>query len=424
MDTEPPKKQTKRNLSPDNEPPTNTDIWSRYILLDPNEEKGFDKLSPFAVEKGIKGLAGDPVSVKKLRSGALLVEVSSRAHSVNLLKSKALVNVPMTVSPHRTLNFKKGVIRCRELENMDEAAIVVALTPQGVKEVKRIMVTRDGKRVKTNTYILTFQTTTLPNFLRVGYMRVTVDAYVPNPMRCFKCQRFGHHRDRCRSSEACAKCGGTDHARDSCQLEPVCVNCKGGHESSSRDCPQWKHEKDIIQLKTTRNITYPEARRLLEIQTPSRPSGMSYAKAVSGSRVQTVTREAETQTDITWPNNSTTYKTIQQPKTSIHTQSPPLEPKPNVTQHKGAGTSKPRAQGRQNEHARSKSQDPRGAGAPRGRPEVSSGAYNKPKTKGKKGDKGALLLENPYEVLSDSAGDEMEMGDASTSPVRHRGRST
>ena len=134
----------------------------------------------------------------------------------------------------------------------------------------------------------------------------------------------------------------------------------------------------------------------------------------------------ETQTDITWPIDEDKYSHYKQ---SVQTQSTPLgpkpiQPKPSVTQHKGAGTSKPRAQGRQSEHARSKSQDPRGSGAPKGKPEVSSGASNKPRARGKKGDQGALLLENSYDVLSDSAGDEMETGDASTPPVRHRGRST
>ena len=39
---------------------------------------------------------------------------------------------------------------------------------------------------------------------------------------------------------------------------------QGNHGTGSRDCEVWKKGKEITKLKHTQNITYPEARRIIE----------------------------------------------------------------------------------------------------------------------------------------------------------------
>ena len=36
---------------------------------------------------------------------------------------------------------------------------------------------------------------------------VNVEVYVPNPLRCYNCQFFGHHESRCTRKKVCANCG-------------------------------------------------------------------------------------------------------------------------------------------------------------------------------------------------------------------------
>ena len=71
------------------------------------------KLFPFAIQKGLEGLAGEPNHVKKLRNSSLLVESATENHSGNLLRSKIVCNVPIQVSLHVSLNTSKGVIKSR-----------------------------------------------------------------------------------------------------------------------------------------------------------------------------------------------------------------------------------------------------------------------------------------------------------------------
>ena len=63
-------------------------LFPRFLMMMPDdEEKSLHKLSSFAIQKGIKGLAGEPKSIKQLRSGDLLIEVDRESHSTNLQKA-------------------------------------------------------------------------------------------------------------------------------------------------------------------------------------------------------------------------------------------------------------------------------------------------------------------------------------------------
>lgn len=53
-----------------------------------------------------------------------------------------------------------------------------------------------------------------------------------------------------------------------------CPNCSGPHSAFSRACPSFKKEKEIIQLKVTENLTFPQARLKHALL-----SGKSYADA-------------------------------------------------------------------------------------------------------------------------------------------------
>ena len=86
--------------------------------------------------------------------------------------------------------------------------------------------------------------------------------YIPNPLRCFECQRFGHHEDRCTAAPVCAKCGKEGFCgvrSENCKGPINCVNCGKDHPAYSNKCEVWLKEKEIMKLKLKNNIPYPEA---------------------------------------------------------------------------------------------------------------------------------------------------------------------
>ena len=276
--------------------PINDNDWPRFIMIQSSdEERPLVKLSPFAIHKGIQGIAGTVKEVKRLRSGDILVTCLKKAQADNLLRATTLANVGIKASPHRSLNSSKGVIRARELRYTDEDEIKQELRPQGVVNVRRMEIKKEGQVIKTDTYILTFNRPEPPKNLIVGYLNIKVDLFIPNPLRCFKCQKFGHGKDRCKNEVACFRCGQKGHDNTACQNDPKCINCQGEHMAISKNCPVWIKEKEIQRVKLERQISFPEARKFVEGTSPSQMT-RTYSAAVS----KPPTRTIECQTEITW----------------------------------------------------------------------------------------------------------------------------
>ena len=92
-----------------------------------------------------------------------------------------------------------------------------------------------------------------------------IEQYVPAPLRCFKCQKFGHHREACRGRQTCSKCGkkDPDHAEEDCLKETRCANCQLDHPVYARTCTVYQKEKEIIEVKHKRNVSFLGARRII-----------------------------------------------------------------------------------------------------------------------------------------------------------------
>ena len=210
----------------------------------------------------------------------------------------------MSATPHRTLNSSKGVIKdhYKDLYDMTDEKILDELRDQGVTDVSRFILKKDGESIKTNTLFVTFNTPTPPQKLKIGYYIVRVKLYIPNPLRCFQCQKFGHSKRFCKNQIACWKCGSEGHDGSDCTAETTrCLNCKGDHCASSKSCPIWIQEKDIQRIKTERGLSYGDARRLVTSSSSSASSSAapSYASAVK-SVPKKVTISVDCQTPLSW----------------------------------------------------------------------------------------------------------------------------
>ena len=120
------------------------------------------------------------------KNQTLLVETSRKSQGENLLKIKQFFNIPVTVSEHTS----KGIIKDRTLKGESEADILAYLKPQGVTAVKRFRIRKGEQLIETYTILLTFNMVTVPKSSRIFYRMVPVKIYVPNPLRCYNCQKI------------------------------------------------------------------------------------------------------------------------------------------------------------------------------------------------------------------------------------------
>jgi hypothetical protein len=211
---------------------------------------------------------------------------------------------PVKVESHKSLNSSKGVARDPEFKLFTEDEIVSVLSEQGVTHARRIEVTRGEVKVPTGTVILTFDRPQIPNKIKLGFRVIEVDAFIPNPMRCFRCQKFGHTADRCKRNITCSVCAEEGHDDRGCTKTPKCVNCEGVHASNSKSCPVWQQERRVQEVRVQNKIPYFEAKKQVLGTTPS----LFYSSIVK-SKVATLTVSTQTEEiTILCPHCSSQFK--------------------------------------------------------------------------------------------------------------------
>ena len=103
-------------------------------------------------------------NVEPMKSGSVFIEVETKQQCKNLLKTTKLLGyLPVKVSPHRTLNSSKFVIKCEELDTMEDE-IKKELQPQGIIAVKRIS-------IRYSLYVLTIKGQIIPKRINIGYLK-------------------------------------------------------------------------------------------------------------------------------------------------------------------------------------------------------------------------------------------------------------
>ena len=182
-----PASQSSKSSSSSSSTSTKKPYVPRFLIIHSEKGEIISSLSPFVVHKTIMSIAGEPKSIKNLRSGDLLIQCGKESHEKNLLQMKKFCGLKCSVTLHPSLNTSKGIICCPALNRVASDDIKEGMVEQGVTDVRRITVRHDGVIKLTNTYVLTFNSTNIPTVVKIGLMQVKVDVYIPNPLRCYNC---------------------------------------------------------------------------------------------------------------------------------------------------------------------------------------------------------------------------------------------
>ena len=71
--------------------------------------------------------------------------------------------------------------------------------------------------IRYSLYVLTIKGQNIPKKINIRYLKKETRPYIPNPQRCFQCQKFGHTENSCKGKAVCAGCGEEGHNLDDCQ---------------------------------------------------------------------------------------------------------------------------------------------------------------------------------------------------------------
>lgn len=131
-----------------------------------------------------------------------------------------------------------------------------------VEKIERLYKRSENKWIPSASLKLTFSGTGEVDRVVIGNSYYRVRPFVPEPVRCFKCQRLYHTSEGCSSKERCLLCGG-NHYKDQCTVseeQHKCCNCGGNHRANSKLCKHIKQAYDIEKIKSNTNCSHQEAR--------------------------------------------------------------------------------------------------------------------------------------------------------------------
>jgi len=194
----------------------------------------------------------------------------------------------------------------------------------------------DGVSKPSGVILITFELYNLPSKIEISWHSVKVREYIPNPMRCKSCQLLGHTTKKCVNTPVCSECALSPHSPSKC-TKICCANCSGEHSASSRQCPKYQEQREILKIKTVRKCTMREAKTIFKTTSQNSVNTASYSSVAKTSHQRSEnanqnkndkikiasTVEAPKKT----PSPSPSHSPI--PQSPIHTT--PYQPKPSTS---------------------------------------------------------------------------------------------
>ena len=141
--------------------------------------------------------------------------------------------------------------------DMKELVKNVKIKCDAVQSATRL--TKGFDKIETESVLVQVSSKELPAELYFGFMRYRVREFIYKPVRCYKCQKFGHIAKLCKGTKRCAKCGGEHDYGECDEVRPKCCNCGGGHSAAYWGCELMTRETEIQSVKRKDKVPYTEA---------------------------------------------------------------------------------------------------------------------------------------------------------------------
>lgn len=240
----------------------------KYVVIIRFNEKNqgsMKKVSPLVLTTTLANKIGDIEYAKVLNDGNLLVRCADAVQMEKALKVKEIGKCKVDNTGRvgdRMGGGSTGVITGVPISvSMEE--LKKNIKGGKVLNVQRLKSAKEGVMRDSETVTVEFEGEHVPKKVFLGFMSYPVRLFVPKPMRCYNCQRFGHTAKNCNRQRRCARCGG-DHEYGKCGtgIAPKCCSCGGAHNVAYGGCEIMRRETNIQKIIVEKRLSYAEAVRM------------------------------------------------------------------------------------------------------------------------------------------------------------------
>ncbi|GBM58402.1 hypothetical protein AVEN_63766-1 [Araneus ventricosus] len=198
--------------------------------------------------------------MKFTRQGKIILTTQDPVCAAQLLNLEKVVNIPVSTNviwENITSRFLLYDIPTTvslpevgaELTKNNEIEIV---------EIRRFV--KQNNTRETSPVLVTMLGTRLPGYMKIWFTNQRIQSFIDRPRQCTKCYSFMHPSRVCEKTPVCHSCGAIHSGI--CQVPQKCINCQGDHSATSKGCPLYIKEQNIMELKCRNHLTTAEARRI------------------------------------------------------------------------------------------------------------------------------------------------------------------
>lgn len=236
-----------------------------------SEEDNFSNISPIDIKDFLNTISAswDFISFSKDQKCMTFSEKDKNCLNILINIKQIKINqksIDVELTKVTNLNKNKGIIFKKQILALSNEEIKNHLKDQNVSDIVRITKTNEnGLTFDTGSFIIIFDGE-VPNSIKIDFIQISVNKLKPKPMKCNHCQLIGHTMKWCLkiNKEMCKICFQEivlNIENHTCILK--CKNCNLNHKSDDKNCPEFKNEIEILEIKSKLGISYSEAKEIL-----------------------------------------------------------------------------------------------------------------------------------------------------------------
>ena len=276
--------------------------WSRFLVLKTKSMITGAKLENLLLSK----YATSEMSLRQISNYEWIVEATTRAQSEAYQSLNNLSGIEITFTRHEQLNSIQGtVILPPNLDNdgLPDRNLLLDSLQKRYSNVEDVEVYQIPNRKSPNKKLriakIKFEGQVLPRDIRIEGQRREIIPYVPKPLQCSKCCKYGHTNKYCHNNEVCAYCGTTEHPTTWNCGPPNCVNCSQNHHAKSKDCPFYLYNTELKLLISRTGMSIREAKEELKARGFIDPAKRPWYKTSAKEKIHPNNSEAKAENSVT-----------------------------------------------------------------------------------------------------------------------------
>ena len=278
--------------------------WSRFLVL-----KTERRISPLVLENKLLSLCPTrEMCFRPQKTNEWLIEATTKAQSDIFLKIEEIQGIKVSVKSHDMLNYIQGTVvlpQIDEDEEIPDKTILLDSLKLRYDNINNIEVFEIPNRKDHKNPIriakIKFIGQDLPQKIKILGQNREVRPYVPKPLQCKLCCKFGHTHKVCQNKEICIVCGSEEHTTNWKCPDMNCSNCGQLHHARSKECPFYMYNTELKLLMTRTGMAVREAKLELKVRGILDPGrNPSYKNILKGKTPQKSKHENN---QLSIPNN-------------------------------------------------------------------------------------------------------------------------